>query len=148
MAAEALRLILPYAERNPETYGGLARTITAALLRHNDAAGQAPHHALLEHAAQVLAPPDQEQAEIEAVKTIVRAILEAAEETGELDEKALATLPPMLADQLRFSPGRKVRIGSFSTKREGAGTFRSTPVSGNAAFREKGRGASPPCLRP
>jgi hypothetical protein len=28
-------------------------------------------------------------------------ILEAANEKGELDEEALATLPPMLADQIR-----------------------------------------------
>jgi hypothetical protein len=45
--------------------------------------------------------PDEEQAEREKLKTIVRAMLEAADKTGELHEKVLATLPPMLADQLR-----------------------------------------------
>jgi hypothetical protein len=101
MMAEALRIILPHTERYPETYGGLARTITADVLRYNDAAGQAPDQALLEQAAQALAPSDQERAEREKLEPIVRAILEAADKNGELDEKALATLPPMLADQLR-----------------------------------------------
>jgi hypothetical protein len=45
----------------------------------------------------------RKQAEREKLKTIVRTILEAADKTGELDEKVLATLPPMLADQLRAS---------------------------------------------
>jgi hypothetical protein len=47
----------------------------------------------------VLAPSEQEQSK--RLKSIVRAILEAAEETGALDEEALAALPPMVADQLR-----------------------------------------------
>jgi hypothetical protein len=55
--------------------------------------------------------PGEEQAEREKLKTIVRAILEAADKTGELDEKVLATLPPMLADQLRAAwAGGPVRI--------------------------------------
>jgi hypothetical protein len=61
IAAEALRFILPYAERYPETYGELARTITADVLRYNDAVGQAPDQALLERAARVLAPSDEAQ---------------------------------------------------------------------------------------
>ena len=55
----------------------------------------------IERAAQVLAPSEEEQAEVERLKMIVHAILAAADKTGELDEKALATLPPMFADQLR-----------------------------------------------
>jgi hypothetical protein len=45
--------------------------------------------------------PDEERAEREKLKMIVRAILEAADKAGELDEKVFATPPPMLADQLR-----------------------------------------------
>ena len=59
MVADALRIILPYAER----YRELTRTITADVLRYNDAAGQAPDQALLERAAQALAPSGEEQAE-------------------------------------------------------------------------------------
>jgi hypothetical protein len=41
------------------------------------------------------------------------------------------------AANTRANKEANFRFGSFSTKRDGAGTFRSTPVSGNAiAFRE------------
>jgi hypothetical protein len=48
--------------------------------------------------------PHEEQVEREELKTIVRAILEAADETGELDEK-------VLADQLRAAWARRSAQG-------------------------------------
>jgi tetratricopeptide (TPR) repeat protein len=40
-AVEALQTLLPYVQRYPETFGELARTITADIKRYSDAAGQA-----------------------------------------------------------------------------------------------------------
>jgi tetratricopeptide (TPR) repeat protein len=58
-AADALRILLPYVERYLETYGLLARTVMADLMRYIAAAGQAPDQTLLEHAARVLTRPDE-----------------------------------------------------------------------------------------
>jgi tetratricopeptide (TPR) repeat protein len=53
-AVEALQILLPYVERYPKTYGALARTISANVLRHSEMAGHAPDQTLLEHATRVL----------------------------------------------------------------------------------------------
>jgi hypothetical protein len=65
IAAEALLIILPYSEGYPERYAGLARTIAADVLRYHDATGQEPDQAMIERAAQVLAPSDNERVESE-----------------------------------------------------------------------------------
>jgi hypothetical protein len=46
-----------------------------------------------------------------------RPILEAADKTGELDKKALAMLPPMLADQLRAAWAGRAGSGHKLTSR-------------------------------
>ncbi|HRE87094.1 MAG TPA: toll/interleukin-1 receptor domain-containing protein [Accumulibacter sp.] len=53
-AHEALEILAPFVERYPETFGDLARTIGADLLRYSDAAQQAPDRALLERVARAL----------------------------------------------------------------------------------------------
>jgi hypothetical protein len=58
-AIDALRMLLPYVRRYPETYGELARTVVADIRRSSDAARQIPDESLLEQAAQLL-PPDEE----------------------------------------------------------------------------------------
>jgi hypothetical protein len=58
-AVDALRMLLPFVQRYPETYGALARTVVADIKRYSDAAGQVPDQSLLEQAAQLL-PPDKE----------------------------------------------------------------------------------------
>jgi hypothetical protein len=60
----------------------------------------------IERAAQVLAPSEEEQAEVERLKMIVHAILEVADKTGELDVKSLAT-----PHCLRFLPISFVQPG-------------------------------------
>jgi hypothetical protein len=58
-AVDALRMLLPYVQRYPETYGALARAIIADIKRYSDAGGQVCDESLLEQAAQLL-PPDEE----------------------------------------------------------------------------------------
>jgi tetratricopeptide (TPR) repeat protein len=58
-AAEALRILFPFVERYPETFGELARKVMADIQRYSDAAGQAPDQALLARAAQVLGSPQK-----------------------------------------------------------------------------------------
>jgi hypothetical protein len=97
-------------------YGGLARTITADVLRYNDAAGQEPDQALLERAAQILAPSDEAKAEREKLKTIVRSILEAADKTR--------TRKPLTAAGARRGDGKTVSVdhlrGTVSRQMRGA----------------------------
>jgi hypothetical protein len=45
---------LPFVERYPETFGGLARTIAADVLRYSEAAGIEPDQALIDRVAHVL----------------------------------------------------------------------------------------------
>jgi tetratricopeptide (TPR) repeat protein len=59
-ASDALRTLLPYVRRYPESYEALARTVVADVKRYSEAAGQTPDAALLEQAAQLL-PPDEDQ---------------------------------------------------------------------------------------
>jgi len=47
VTADALRILLPYVERYPETYGGLARFIVTHLQRYSDAAVIVANGALL-----------------------------------------------------------------------------------------------------
>jgi hypothetical protein len=53
-AHEALEILAPFVERYPESFGDLARTISADLLRYSAAAQQAPDRALLERVALAL----------------------------------------------------------------------------------------------
>jgi tetratricopeptide (TPR) repeat protein len=103
MATQALEILAPFVERHPQAYQGLARTIGADILRYSEAAGEQPDNALLARVARALSKGesvDQDSA-IAALKAKIGAILEAAVESGALDEAALAELPAQLADQLR-----------------------------------------------
>jgi hypothetical protein len=53
-ATEALEILAPFVERHPQSYGGLARTIGADVLRYSEAAGRTPDSALLTRVARVL----------------------------------------------------------------------------------------------
>ncbi|MGJ4890352.1 tetratricopeptide repeat protein [Bradyrhizobium sp. HKCCYLRH3099] len=55
-AHEALRLLLPYVQRYPATYRGLARTILADIERYGNAAGTAPDRSLIAQAARLISP--------------------------------------------------------------------------------------------
>jgi len=101
-STHALEILAPFVERYPQTYGDLARTIGADILRYSDAAGERPDNALLERVARALGGgADTDEAAIEALKAKVDAILDTAGKTGALDEDALAELPSGLAEQLR-----------------------------------------------
>jgi hypothetical protein len=52
---DALRSLLPYLERYPEAFEGLARAIVADIQRYSEAAGLVPDQVLLERTAVLLA---------------------------------------------------------------------------------------------
>ena len=53
-AHDALRTLQPFVERYPETYGGLARTIGADVLKYSEKAARVPDRALLQRVAKAL----------------------------------------------------------------------------------------------
>jgi hypothetical protein len=55
-ATEALSTLAPSVERYPESFGGLARTIAADVLKYSQAAGVEPDMALLDRIARALKP--------------------------------------------------------------------------------------------
>jgi tetratricopeptide (TPR) repeat protein len=103
MATQALEILAPFVERHPQTYQGLARTMGADILRYSEAAGQQADNALLARVARALGHGEavEKDSAIAALKAKIGAILQAAVESGTLDEAALAELPPELADQVR-----------------------------------------------
>jgi len=55
-ATAALATLAPFIERYPESFGGLARTIAADVLKYSQAAGVEPDRALLDRIARALKP--------------------------------------------------------------------------------------------
>jgi tetratricopeptide (TPR) repeat protein len=102
-ASQALRMLAPFVVRYAEAYGSLARTIAGDVRRYSEKAGVEPDMMLLESVAHAFGAggSTEENAEIEALKARIGAILEGAENTGTLDEAALAALPAEIAEQLR-----------------------------------------------
>jgi hypothetical protein len=99
---EGLAVISPFVEGHAEAFGDLARALSQTYIGACEKMGSAPDLALLERVAKALdGGPHTDEAAVEVLKAKIDIILEAAEKTGELDEKALAELPSGLADQLR-----------------------------------------------
>ena len=101
-ATEALQILAPFAERYPQAFEGLARTIAADVRQYCDAVGQPPDDALLARVARALGddrPVEEETSE--ALQARTDALLDAARKTGALEEAALADLPPELAGRVR-----------------------------------------------
>jgi tetratricopeptide (TPR) repeat protein len=102
-AREGLTVIKPFVERHGQAFGDLARALGRFYLAACEQAGQAPHDSLIAQVATTLGDEGavEEDSEIVALKAKIGAILEAAEETGALDEAALAGLPAEIAEQMR-----------------------------------------------
>jgi len=100
---EGLMSIAGHVERHPQTFGDLARALSRDYLESCERAGAQPDSALLERIVRAVGAnrPTREDRAPEALKARIGAILEAAEKTGALDEKALAELPAGLAEKLR-----------------------------------------------